>query len=382
MKNILKIKDRNLLKHLPKKPEELFPAMYEAYLMASRGGKRRTKDQHDFEKDLGNNLMRLCEDVLAQKYQTSPGIAFIVKKPVIREVFAASFRDRIVHHFLYGTVAGWWEDQYIFDSYSCRPQKGTLLGAKRIQKMIRSASNSGKEEIVIFKGDLKGYFMSLSREKLYEDIVKGLNRQFPRGGWLYRIAKRLWKVVIFDDPTKKVRRVGKLSDWDPLPKSKSLFCQPKGVGIVIGNLTSQLLSNIYLNKFDQFMKRELKFRWYGRYVDDFIIIVRLKDAEYVREMLRTKIPAKLKEMGLTLHPDKTCERRGKSGVPFLGFHVYGSHMLVGKRVKGHLYEAARLVEAGVKDEETLVSLLGMVKHAAGKNLCVDVFDSVGWVYKR
>ena len=117
--------------------------------------------------------------------------------------------------------------------------------------------------------------------------VWGLDRQFakvkedPMGRQLYSICDFLWGKVLLDDPTEKAWRRGPRRNWGPeiLPKRKSLFCQPRGYGLPIGNVTSQLASNVYMDQLDRFIRFELGYTLVGRYVDDIIIIVPAKDKQ-------------------------------------------------------------------------------------------------------
>ena len=119
--------------------EWLFRQLHRAYLDA-RKNKRHTADEQRFEANDIENLIRLKDDIICHRYKPSRGVAFIVFDPVQREIFAAPFRDRVVHHFLYNLVAEWWDRRFIYDSYSCRVGKGSLLGARRLQKRILQAS--------------------------------------------------------------------------------------------------------------------------------------------------------------------------------------------------------------------------------------------------
>ena len=251
----------------------LYQELLEAYYKARVGGKRTTEDEHRFEINDLENIFRLRDAIIAHRYHPSRGVAFIIHDPVVREVFAAPFVDRIVHHFLFKHTNAWWEPRLINSAYSCRKGKGTLYGIKDLQRKIRRVSANGTIDTIIVKRDLRGYFMSLNHDKLYQRVLWGLNRQFPEGGTLYRTLKYLWREIIFDHPTHNIRIRGKRSDWDELPADKSLFHQPEGRGIVIGNLTSQLLSNIYLDQLDRFITIALGYKNYGRYVDDFFIVI-------------------------------------------------------------------------------------------------------------
>ena len=215
-----------------------------AYYDARKNGKRMTHDEQDFEENEDINLRLLLDDIMSRRYKPSRGTVHIVNKPVKREIFAAPFRDRIVHHLIYNLVYSWWDRHFIYDSYSCRVGKGTKMGFERLDYHIRAASQNYAKSVYIMKLDIQGFFMSMSRVRLLKLALSGLKRQYA--GRLdseeYKMLKFLWTQIIMDDPVKGVRVVGKRSEWDDLPPEKSLFNQPPGVGIVIGNLTSQLLS--------------------------------------------------------------------------------------------------------------------------------------------
>ena len=253
-------------------------------------------------------------------------MCFIIRDPVLREVFAASFRDRIVHHLLYNWLMPIFEPTFIYDSYSCREGKGTLFGIKRLEHHIRSCSDNYRKECHVLKLDIEGYFMNINRQRLY-DMIAGRLHEYasdPRTGFSVSggcrfdlsLALRLLSQVIFNDPVKGCYRKGRISDWKELPSSKSLFYAAPGCGLPIGNLTSQLFSNIYLSVLDDFVKRDLKFRHYGRYVDDFYIV------GGSREELLSAVPqirTFLSEvLGLRLHPRKIHLVPARKGVRFLG----------------------------------------------------------------
>ena len=369
---------KNFLKRLPGGPDELLGTLFECYRMARRG-KTNTDDQMKFEAFYVENLENLCEDILTRRYKPSRGKAFITHEPVMREIFAAPFRDRIVHHLLYAIVAPWWDKQFIYDSYSCRNEKGTDFAVERLQRAMRKVSRGGRVEATVIKGDLSGYFMSLNRKILYEKVMWGLKRQFPEGGFLYDLCAYLWKEIIFDDPTINVRIAGRWSDWDELPTNKSLFNQPDGQGIVIGNLTSQLLSNIMLNDFDWWMKCKMGFYYYGRYVDDFYIVVPKSEVRRAMKCMNNEIPAYLSEMGLTLHPNKKYVQDVKRGCPFLGKKVYLNAILPGKRYKRNFKKAMyKFVSTGI-GVDTVVSYIGMGKNMKVAGLQHNLIEGLGGV---
>ncbi|MDO4508146.1 MAG: RNA-directed DNA polymerase, partial [Candidatus Saccharibacteria bacterium] len=289
-----------------------------AYNEARRGGKRGTYDEHNFEINEAKNLIELRDSLLDHTYHPSRSSAHIIYKPVIREIFSAPFRDRVVHHWLYSAVYDWWDRRFIEDSYSCREGKGTKYGIERLARHIQSASDNYEKEVYVIKLDIQGYFMSLDREKLYARTIWGLDKQFKnKRDWRYELLKFCWGQVIFDDPCRGVKKKGWPNDWKDLPKSKSLFYQPKGKGIVIGNLTSQLLSNVYLDQLDRYIVFDLGYKHYGRYVDDFYIVVTEEELEKAKEDVKA-IEEFLARLGLTLHPKKRSIQPAKNGVAFLG----------------------------------------------------------------
>lgn len=256
--------------------EDLFGAYHDA-----RKNKRGTINQLRFEMEQEHHLYELCEQIHKREYVPLPSVAFIVFKPVQREVFAADFRDRVVHHLFFNYVNPLFETTYINDSYSCRKGKGTHYGVKRLDHHIRSCSGNYTRPCYLLKLDIRGYFMSISRSILFEQVqstlLKYANRKDSKGvKWKermdYDLVLYLARAIIFNDPVENFILKGSKPDWDGLPAGKSLFHSPPGYGLPIGNLTSQLFSNIYLTPFDNYIKRELGFTHYGRYVDDFFIV--------------------------------------------------------------------------------------------------------------
>ena len=351
--------------------------LYTAYLEARKGGKRKTADEHKFEINDFANLLQLEESITNAKYQPSRGTAHIIYDPKMREIFAARFRDRIVHHFIYTLLYDWWDRHFIYDNYSCREEKGTLFGIKRLQHHIRSVSENRTKEVWVITLDIQGYFMSLDRKKLYKRAISGLDKQYQgRKGVIYQLIKFCLYQIIMDDPVKGVKRIGWPHDWEGLPKTKSLFGQPKGIGIVIGNLTSQLLSNIYLDQLDRYIKFDLGYKHYGRYVDDFYIVVpKEKLAQAIRDI--KAIRNYLKRLGLTLHPDKKHIQPASRGVAFLGAVVYADAIHPGKRLIRNTKKAFYEYTKGKRSKASLASYVGHMKHMKHHKVLTDICKSVG-----
>lgn len=361
--------------------EWLLLELVEAYHEARKNGKRKTKNEHEFEMNEMENLVVLRDAIIARKYKPNKGIAFIIHDPVVREIFAAPFIDRIVHHFLFRHAIFWWEPRLWRGSYSCRKDKGTLAGIIDLQKNMRRVSRNGTVDAVVVKRDIKGYFMSLDHDKLYARVCWGLERQYPEGGNLYRVLKYLWKEIIYDEPARGVRIRGRRSDWDELPVDKSLFYQPQGRGIVIGNLTSQLLSNIYLDMLDRFIVYELGYTAYGRFVDDFYIVVERKALTKLLREDMPKIEEFLEGIGLQIHPKKQREIPVKQGVDFLGAKVYCNRLLPGQRI---LKNMSRMIYAfetqGIGKVEGIGSYDGLMAYLDSEKAIRKIFRKVGWEY--
>lgn len=361
--------------------EWLYAELYRAYLDA-RKGKRGTADEHKFELNDFTNLYNLRESIINRTYAPSRGITFLVHRPVIREIFAAPFRDRVVHHFLYNVSNDWFDSHFVESSFSCRKKKGTLYAQQTLAKHVRRATKNYTKPAFVVKIDLRGYFMSLERRKLYQLVVNGLDQQFAdHKGKLYHTAKFLWHQIIFDDPTRGVKVRGSIKGWRKLPRDKSLFTKHGEHGIVIGNLTSQLMSNIMLNQLDRFITMKLGYKYYGRYVDDAYIVVPqnkkpqlLRDIKVIEKYLR-------EELHLTMHPKKRFAGDTKKGIEFLGAVIYEGYIVPGKRIKRNCRSAFRKCAEGRGDPDNIVSYLGHLSHINSKKFLKKAFDELGWEYR-
>nr|NQU91146.1 hypothetical protein [Bacteroidota bacterium] len=312
---------------------DLFKAYYDA-----RRNKRNTINAIKFEVNYESNLFMLCDEILSHNYNLSPSICFINFNPVQREIFAADFRDRVIHHLIFNYISPVFEKTFIHDSYSCRKQKGTHYGIKRIDKFIRSCSQNYKQDSYILKMDIKGYFMAMNRRLLYEKVVNELNKnEKMKISFDLLLIFYLVEKVIFNDPTKNCIIKGKKSDWKGLPKTKSLFYADKDCGLPIGNLTSQLFGNVYMNEFDHFIKHDMGIRYYGRYVDDFVIVHQNKD--YLKSLIPKIRNYLQQELHLELHPQKIYLQHFSKGVKFLGTVIKPNRIYIANRTKGNFYQA-------------------------------------------
>lgn len=312
-----------------------YEELYKAYLDC-RKRKRSTYNAIEFEMDENYNLFKLYEALNGLIYKIGRSIAFCVDKPVKREVFAADFRDRIVHHLVINRLENMFEEEFINDSYSCRKGKGTDYGIKRCAEFIRDATEDYTKEAHIIKCDLKSFFMTIDKQRLYDKLIKHIEEHYePMDNNDIPFLKWVLGLIIFNEPQYNCIRKQHISHWNDLPKEKSLFSCEKGKGIPIGNLTSQIFANFYLSEFDHYVTEELKVPYYGRYVDDFFLIV--DDISKATSLIE-KCREKLASMGVTLHPKKLYIQEAKKGVKFIGAVIKPDRTYISNRTKGNMYE--------------------------------------------
>ena len=329
--------------------KKLLADLHQAYFDARRN-KRNKPYQKSFEANWEQNLDKLCDELINRTYHPLPSDCFVITDPKRREVFAAHFRDRIVHHLYFNYTHELFERTFIQDSYSCIKGRGTHYGVNRLYNHILKESQNYTKPCFVLKMDIRGYFMNINRGKLLELCLKSLEKMGNHRIWKYRavlwkekidldFVEYLTKEIVLLDPTKGCRFIGPRTDWDELPHDKSLFHSQKGCGLPIGNLTSQLFSNVYLNVFDQFMKRDLHCRHYGRYVDDFYVVS--CDRKWLESIIQPIIVFLLSKLGLRIHEGKTQIIPINKGVEYLGgfvlpYRIYVSRTTL-KRMDEKLY---------------------------------------------
>ena len=344
--------------------EELF----EAYA-SCRKNKRNTINAIAFEIDYERELIRLCDEINGGSYHPGKSVAFIVNKPVQREIFAADFRDRIVHHLIISKLNPLFEREFIYDSYACRTGKGTHLGIKRLDRFIRQCSHNYSQDCFILKLDIKAFFMSIHKMMLHSRLNDFLHEKYVLPDRV--IMCDLCRKVVLHDPTRNCIIKGRPSDWRGLPMYKSLFhCSPD-YGLPIGNLTSQVFANFYLSPFDHFVKHDLGVRYYGRYVDDFVLVH--QDKEYLKNLIPRLRNFLKKNLSLTLHPDKVYLQHYSKGVKFLGAIIKPNRIYIANRTKGNFNRAIDSHNTMIFDHKpnrreresflsSMNSYLGILKH--------------------
>jgi RNA-directed DNA polymerase len=189
----------------------------------------------------------------------------------------------------------------------------------------------------VLKLDIQGYFMAMNKPLLYDKIFGTLLSFSHTIDFNLPLTVNLINKTLFNDPRINCGIKGRNSDWDDLPASKTLFQAGENCGLPIGNLTSQLFGNIYLNDFDHFVKRDLDIRYYGRYVDDFILMHH--DKEYLKTLVPHIADYLQTKLRLTLHPHKIYLQPIENGVQYLGAVIKPYRKYIAKRTTGNFYAA-------------------------------------------
>ncbi|MEK7186092.1 MAG: reverse transcriptase/maturase family protein [Patescibacteria group bacterium] len=306
-------------------------------------GKRRKKDVGEFAYKLEDNLFDLHQRLKNKIYRHGGYQDFYVADPKRRHIHKARVEDRVVHHLLYKYLYSIFDKIFIYDSYSCRLDRGTHKGVKRLESFTRKVSRNYTRPCWALKLDIKKFFASVDHNILKNLIEKKIKDK----NILWLIGEVIDSFQIGVEPLK---------------------------GIPLGNLTSQIFANIYLNELDQFIKNNLKIKCYLRYADDFIILDSNKDTYYrYTSILAVFLKDNLK---LELHPKKIILRNLKWGIDFLGYIVLPHYMLprtkTKKRAFRKIYEKSKDLENGVISEysfnQAMQSYLGYFKHSSSYKL--------------
>lgn len=328
--------------------EELVQAYYDC-----RRSKRNTNSARQFEQDLELNLLELHDELLAGTYRPGRSICFVITRPKPREVWAATFRDRVVHHLLYNHIGASIEATFIADSCACIPGRGTLYAAERLEAKVRSASQNWSKPTFYLKADLANFFVAIDKRVLDRQL-----RALISDPWWCRLALQ----VLWHDPRTdyEVRSPRKL--FAKVPQHKRLTDQPAHLGLPIGNLSSQFFANIYLNALDQFVKHQLRAKHYIRYVDDFVL---LHESPQQLNAWLAEIEAFLPGLGARLNPAKTTLQPVDRGVDFVGHVIKPWRRTTRKRT---VKEALRRVAAAPAEDLLAVTnsyfgLLGQATHS-------------------
>lgn len=294
-----------------------------------RKNKRYTKNALKFEFNLEENLINLYNDLKNNTYEIGESICFVVLHPKPREVWAANFRDRIVHHLLYNAIQDRFIRRFIVDTYSCIPKRGTLYASKKLARYAQSITNNYTVNAYYLKADLRNFFLSIDKKILFEILRKNISEK-----WILDLTKQ----IIFNDIKSNVRVKNKYK-FKFLPKHKTLWNTPDSKGLPIGNLTSQFFSNVYLNSLDQYVKHALHCKYYVRYVDDFVILHKNPAQLNLYHKQLTKF---LKEdLLLDLHQNKKAVNKISRGIDFVGYNVKPNRNYLRQNVIRRIFKKSR-----------------------------------------
>lgn len=288
-------------------------------------GKKSKIDVLQFERRLMDNIVELHEALVNRTYSHGGYESFYINDPKRRHIHKASVRDRLLHHAVYRILYPFFDKTFIVDSFSCRNEKGVHKALNRFRALASSVSRNHTRTCWVLKCDIRQFFASIDH------------------GTLLAILKKY------------------ISDTDILGLLENIIESfategKKGVGLPLGNLTSQLFSNIYMNIFDQWVKHTLKAEYYVRYADDFVFLSHDKGwltniVPLVQDFLQTNLK-------VSLHPDKLLLKTFASGVDFLGWVHFPDHRVLRSKTKQRMF---RNIRSSIS-EESLQSYLGLIGH--------------------
>lgn len=303
--------------------------------------KKQRKDVLNFERNLMLNIINLHNDLKTKTYKHSKYKAFKINDPKPRDIHKASVRDRLLHHAIYRILYLYFDTKFIYDSYSCRNGKGTNRALDRFKKFGNIVSKNNTKTCFVLKCDIRKFFASIDHETLKSILEKHIDDKDTL--WL------LSQIIDSFHVDAHIRH--------------GVYVQKEKLqGLPLGNLTSQLLVNIYMNEFDQFVKHELKVKYYIRYADDFVILS--DDKEYLKDILKKMEKFLNINLRLQMHPDKVFIKTLYSGVDFLGWVNFLNHRVLRTATKKRMF---RNVSKN-KKKETIQSYLGMLSHGEGYGL--------------
>lgn len=340
--------------------------IYKAY-EDCRKKKKSKRGTVSFESYALFNCVKLVEEINGRTYKLRRSECFIIDYPTPREVFCASFRDRVVQHFVYNEINPVIERMLVEDTCSCRLNKGTDYAIKREIRKLRQISDNYKKEVWIQKIDLSGFFMSIDRRWLCDKILDVVRTRY-RGRYTSTL-EYLIPIIILSDVTKDTVRLCSASKWSRLPQRKTLFGNTKG--LAIGNITSQLFANFALNDIDHFIKSRHK--GYVRYVDDMVIIdtdrAKLKETKGIVEKM-------LDAQGMRINKKKSILQKGKFGVPFLGVIVKPYYAVLGRQRISRIYKAKREFKDPYNAYQSIATRKGMFVRYHGIRVAHRWFNSI------
>lgn len=313
-----------------------------------RKGKKKRKDLQFFERNLEDNLFALQHALQTKTYRHGSYHEFYVHDPKKRHIHRVSVQDRIVHHLLYKYLYYLFDRHFIYDSYACRLNKGTHKGVLRLEEFARKVSKNYTRPCWALKLDIKKFFASVN----HAILIKLLKRKIEDHDIFWLIMQVI----------------------DSFYYDKGL-----GKGIPLGNLTSQVFANVYMNELDKFAKHQLKVKYYLRYADDFLILS--GDNESLSRLVVPIEKFLRNQLKLELHPNKVIFRRLDWGVDFLGYIVLPHYILPRTKTKRRIFSKLKAKIPGESLNQTLQSYLGYLNHANSFKITQKLKNQI-WLWRN
>lgn len=327
-----------------------FEELYNSYLEA-RKNKRYRDDVLKYTDNLETNLIELQNELIWQTYKVGKYRPFFVYEPKKRLVMALAFKDRVAQWSIYRQINPYFDRLFIDDSFACRKGKGSHAAADRLQYWLRQTDRK-PDKWYYLKLDISKYFYRVDHAVLLNILSRRIKDE--------RLMKLLATIINSEEQAFGLP-AGVAPD--DCPEEEWLY----DVGMPIGNLTSQLFANIYLNELDQHCKHELHLHYYIRYMDDIIILH--NDKRYL-QAVKDDIEVFLKEV---LHLDlnnKTAIRPTSLGIDFVGYHIYATHRTLKKSTARRIIRSVTRMSKDLADgtltradfDRRVASYKGILEH--------------------
>ncbi|OGK19247.1 hypothetical protein A3D80_04025 [Candidatus Roizmanbacteria bacterium RIFCSPHIGHO2_02_FULL_40_13b] len=336
-----------------------------------RKGKGGKKDVQLFERYLEDNLFALYQDLVTKKYRHGSYESFYVNDPKRRHIHKASVQDRVVHHLLYTYLYQLFDKIFITDSYSCRLNKGTHKAVSRLEVFTRKVSKNYTQDCWALHLDINKFFASVDHEILKKLLAKKIQDENS----IRLLSEVIDSFEVNWDPIPtafglRSRMTRNVSFWSPV--AGGTIESPRG--IPLGNLTSQVFANIYMNELDQYVKHGLKIHHYIRYADDFVILFKNQSRiSQVIEQIRDFLSNHLK---LSLHENKIIIRRLEWGIDFLGYIVLPHYRLPRTKTKRRVFSKLKEKIDTKTFDQSLQSYIGYLSHANTYRLSKELQNNV------
>lgn len=320
----------------------LLMSVFEAYEDCLKG-KRSSTQALEYMPLATEDIPKLAYEIWARVYTPSPSTCFMVTFPKLREVFAAAFRDRIVHHWICTRLLPLFEDRCheLGDvSHACRKGYGTKTAVAQVQEGMIRVSDHLQKEAWIYKGDIVGFFMNINKTILWNMLEDLIKREYT--GEDADILLYLVRITVFHHPEKCCTIQSPIEMWQYIRKDKSLFYIDDDLGEPIGNLTTQLFAGYYNSFLDEFVEDLFRGKNYSytRSVDDFVIIC--DDRIFLRHAIRQIADFTSAQLGIECHKDKIYFQPVSHGVKFLGMYVYAYRRYTINRTIGRFIDKVNL----------------------------------------